>query len=186
MKKTMCLMIFLLFGTNVFAQKKETSNIAIDALALSGCSLKLDTDFNFGVINFTEETKAVKFPLNFAPHAELPMNIKVQCSPGTAYNISYATEERLSPLMDGVNYKKIVGIILNGQNGNNEDFLLSYIYNLDPKYSAMLHSKNINEIGNGELRNFELLVGLQNPLQRGYRYPSAGTYYGESILTMVF
>lgn len=185
MKKLSYLFILMLFGVTAVAQTKKNSDLQVLATTLSGCDLKVDTNFNFGVIDFTQTTKAVDFPLNFAPHAELPMKIKVQCTPNINYLISYETERIESPLVSGVGFKLIEGIILQHSDGT-DSFLLSYIYNLEPEYLTMLHAKNINEIADGKQKTFNLLVGLQNPLERGYRYPAAGVYYGESILTMTF
>lgn len=181
------LIILSVFCMNLvsFANAKNNNQIfEIKVETLSGCRFNTNTQFNFGVIDYTEETKAVVFPIKYAPHAELPMDVSIQCTPGVMYQLGYEIIERDVPT-NANGTKVIKGIILNNENGSS-DFLLAYIYNTHVDYLTMLHDKNIIGIGTGEKEVFNLIMGLQNPLERGYMYPAAGVYSGESIMTLTF
>lgn len=166
---------------NSFA-KEATSNMEVKVNTLSGCQFNIPTQYNFGVVDYTESSKANEFPTNFAPHAEIAMDMTIQCTPGVIYNLVYETEKRDVPTnANGI--KTIEGIILNHTDGST-DFLLAYMYLKNE--NRMLHKNPLEKIGDGTPHIYNLLMGLQNPLERGYMYPSAGVYYGESVMTLTF
>lgn len=180
-KKTL-ISLLLLSSSGIALAKNSSGDMTLTAQTLAGCQFGLPTEYNFGVVDYTEASKAVDFPANFAPHAEIPMDMYVQCTSGVPYSLTYTTEKRDVPTNEN-GVKSIEGIILNHIDGSS-DFLLAYIYLKNE--SRMLHKTPLVNVGDSTAQIYNLLMGLQNPLSRGYMYPSAGVYVGESLLTLEF
>lgn len=182
MKKFLTIINIIVLGLySSISFADPVSDIQIKANVEKGCSLRIAGDYDFGVLDFTQPSSAIVIN-NYATHKELDFKLDLLCSKGTGYNLNYDTETR--PALNST--VMIQGILLNNVVVSNPDFLVAYIY--VPELSRNLHSNGgINDVFNyNSMKTYDWYLGVQNPLLRGYTYPTWGDYKGESLLSVTF